>query len=1045
MKRITTTLLALVAVLFTCQVSRADFLLDHFDQPPQYINAPPLFAPSSDFAAATGALGGARKIEAFNPTGQGLVEGEITRGQAYFSTSAGAFGSVTLTYDGTVTAGINYRGLAGVDLTQNGANNGLLTAITSYDLPGTVIVTVYRSQTDYAQAVVTLPALPPGVPYDLLNEFTPFSAFARTPTSASSVDQILHDVGAITVTVDSTVVAMDCALHSILATRQDQPTGCINGYAWYDANTNGIMDDINQARQVLAGANGVIVNLLHGDGTPVLDTNKSPVVAITATDSSSNPGFYIFPNLAPGDYMVEYVTPAGYTFTTQHTGTITNLDSDANPANGHTDSFSLAAGGSCLQMDVGLVVAPSVKSKSIAPGVSVNSPTVCASAVPVSLTATVADGTAPFHYSWSGPIGTGPFADAATISVSAAGMYIVTVTDTNNQTAVGAGTVVLNPSPVVSVSSAAVCAGSLPVNLAATVTSGTGPFHYIWTGPAGTGPFADAANISATAAGNYSVRVNDANGCTGTGSGTVTVNPVPVVSVNSAIVCDSVMPVSLTASVTSGKGPFHYSWTGPAGTGPFADAATISATAVGIYSVTVADANGCTGSGAGSVVVNPSPAVSVNSAIISAPTSSCGSYWSWCNPTPICSSGLQKTLTATVTSGTGPFHYTWTGPFGTGPFPDAATINVSVAGSYSVKVTDANGCTGSGSGTVTVKTPPVVNVNCTNVCATAMPVSLTATVTSGTGPFHYSWSGPCGTGPFADAATISATKAGTYTVKVTDANGSTASDAGTVTVNPVPTCNLSAPNSLPLANSTGNKLTACSGGASYTWQIVASTGTGWAITAGANTQTVTYTAGKSGTATFQLTVANDSGCTSTCQVTFGLACTTKPVCHGDTATIGFWHNKNGQALILALPNSPALGNWLASNFPYLYGANTSTANNLTGTSNTKVASYFLTLFNVTGTKTDAQVLAGALAAYVTSSTLAANGAAKYGFNVSTAGTGARTYNVGSYGTAIGLQNNASYTVLQLLQQANLMKQKGTFNANAFNVIFDGINTLGDII
>ena len=186
MKRITTTLLALVAVLFTCQVSRADFLLDHFDQPPQYINAPPLFAPSSDFAAATGALGGARKIEAFTPTGQGLVEGEITRGQAYFSTSAGAFGSVTLTYDGTVTAGINYRGLAGVDLTQNGANNGLLTAITSYDLPGTVIVTVYRSQTDYAQAVVTLPALPPGVPYDLLNEFTPFSAFARTPTSASA-------------------------------------------------------------------------------------------------------------------------------------------------------------------------------------------------------------------------------------------------------------------------------------------------------------------------------------------------------------------------------------------------------------------------------------------------------------------------------------------------------------------------------------------------------------------------------------------------------------------------------------------------------------------------------------------------------------------------------------------------------------------------------------------------------------------------------------------------------------------------------------------
>ena len=50
----------------------------------------------------------------------------------------------------------------------------------------------------------------------------------------------------------------------------------------------------------------------------------------------------------------------------------------------------------------------------------------------------------------------------------------------------------------------------------------------------------------------------------------------------------------------------------------------------------------------------------------------------------------------------------------------------------------------------------------------------------------------------------------------------------------------------------------------------------------------------------------------------------------------------------------------------------------------------------------------------------------------------------SNGSAIGLTNDASYTVLQLLQQANLMKKNGTFNATAFNAIFDGINQLGDI-
>ena len=71
-------------------------------------------------------------------------------------------------------------------------------------------------------------------------------------------------------------------------------------------------------------------------------------------------------------------------------------------------------------------------------------------------------------------------------------------------------------------------------------------------------------------------------------------------------------------------------------------------------------------------------------------------------------------------------------------------------------------------------------------------------------------------------------------------------------------------------------------------------------------------------------------------------------------------------------------------------------------------------------------------------------AAKYGFNVSTTGTGAKLYNVGSYGTAIGLKNNTSYSVFFLLQQADLDKKNGTFDANAFNAIFDGINQLGDI-
>jgi len=88
-----------------------------------------------------------------------------------------------------------------------------------------------------------------------------------------------------------------------------------------------------------------------------------------------------------------------------------------------------------------------------------------------------------------------------------------------------------------------------------------------------------------------------------------------------------------------------------------------------------------------------------------------------------------------------------------------------------------------------------------------------------------------------------------------------------------------------------------------------------------------------------------------------------PLTRGDTATIGFWHNKNGQALIDSLngvSTKTALATWLATNFPYLYGssspAGSSCSVNLTGDTNAQVAAQFLTFFDVKGQKTCAQIL-----------------------------------------------------------------------------------------
>ena len=135
-----------------------------------------------------------------------------------------------------------------------------------------------------------------------------------------------------------------------------------------------------------------------------------------------------------------------------------------------------------------------------------------------------------------------------------------------------------------------------------------------------------------------------------------------------------------------------------------------------------------------------------------------------------------------------------------------------------------------------------------------------------------------------------------------------------------------------------------------------------------------------------------------------------------------------------------LATWLATNLPHLFGVDAG-ANNLTGKTNSDVAALFQKL---NSSKGDAEVMAAALAVYVTDSDLAGTAATASKFNVSTTGTGAKTFNVGNSGTAIGLSNNTSYTVLALIQQAYAQKGAGTFTANAFGDVFHAINDKGGI-
>ena len=202
-----------------------------------------------------------------------------------------------------------------------------------------------------------------------------------------------------------------------------------------------------------------------------------------------------------------------------------------------------------------------------------------------------------------------------------------------------------------------------------------------------------------------------------------------------------------------------------------------------------------------------------------------------------------------------------------------------------------------------------------------------------------------------------------------------------------------------------------------------------------------------------------SNYTGSLSTTAGVStCAGTPVTRGDAGTISFWGSQNGQTLIDSLnggSSSTALAQWLATIFPNLYGptAGVYSMVNSNGSyfTNAQVASSYINhFFNVSGQKTNAQILASALAVYCTSSTLAGGIMAEsspYNFNVSSDGIGSHTIGVGSNGGFFGVPDNDEVSVLTLLEITNSEASSGIVSSsllNAANTLFSNINQEGDV-
>jgi len=350
------------------------------------------------------------------------------------------------------------------------------------------------------------------------------------------------------------------------------------------------------------------------------------------------------------------MTPTGgtipYSYSWSTTPSQTTQDLSALCAGIYTCNITDA--NNCTAVFIDTVTQPAVLN------VSATANTGCGSACDKSGSATPTGGTAPYTYLWS-PGGQ----TTATATGLCAGSFTVTVTDANGCTSIAAVSII-SPTTLAATSTcnAVSCFGGSNGTSTAIQTGGTGPYTYAWS----TTPAQTTATATGLIAGTYTCIVTDANGCTTSTNCAVTQ---PASAVVATAICTSAVCFggvgSSFAAATGGTSPYTYLWNST----PAQTTATATGLAAGTYTCTVTDANGCTTSA--TCTVTQPPALSISTSSTSAPCGTC--------PT--------GSTTATVTGGTSPYTYMWA-PGG------CATANCTglIPGTYTVTVTDANGCTG---------------------------------------------------------------------------------------------------------------------------------------------------------------------------------------------------------------------------------------------------------------------------------------------------------------------------------------------------------------
>jgi len=342
-------------------------------------------------------------------------------------------------------------------------------------------------------------------------------------------------------------------------------------------------------------------------------------------------------------------------------------------------------------------------------------------------------GTPPYGYQWNNPQTT------QTAVQLPEGNYTITITDSRNCRVVTALALV-NPPPVSLVFSSvlaekcvAACDGSAQIN----TIGGTAPYQLAWGGIVILKGDTLAMQICP---GRWPLSVTDKNGCEGQDTLRIEAAVPLVLAFNSTNpTCAGILDGTVSAIVNGGQPPYQYRWNnGSTNSG-------LTGLPCGEYVVTVTDANRCTQTD----TVRLSCLAVLHIAVIVVKPAKCFGQ----------SSGA---VTVTPQGGTLPYQYIWSDP---NRQVDSSAMNL-IAGSYTVTVSDARGC--SVTATETVKEPNPVKVRMIPAdarCFGSSDGQATAQVEGGRMPYFFEWSNN------ATDSILNNVRSGNYSLTVRDANG----------------------------------------------------------------------------------------------------------------------------------------------------------------------------------------------------------------------------------------------------------------------------------